>query len=65
MSSNEDNLKNIFDPEILNENLKFISLYIAIYEKLKETIIGGVKEFYCIGFEGNKYIYMMVMKRKY
>ncbi|NFI02822.1 hypothetical protein FC959_00120 [Clostridium botulinum] len=57
MSSDENNLKNIFNPEILNENLKFISLYIAVYEKLKETIVGGVKDFYCSGFKGDKYIY--------
>ena len=57
MSFNEDNLNNIFDPEILNDNLKFISLYIAVYEKLKETIIEQVTGFYCSGFEDDKYIY--------
>lgn len=30
---------NILDPQILKPNLEFISLYIALYEKLEDTII--------------------------
>lgn len=59
MGSNIDNLKNIFDPEILNKNLKFISLYIAVYEKLKEMIIENVRDFYCSGFKDGKYMMLV------
>lgn len=37
---------NILNPEILKSNLEFLSLYIALYEKLEDTIISRVKEYY-------------------
>lgn len=39
---------NILDLQILKPNLEFISLYIALYEKLEDTIISCVKDFYSI-----------------
>jgi hypothetical protein len=49
--------ENILNPEILNLNLKVISMFIAIYESFKETIIGDVKDFYLTGLSDGKLIY--------
>lgn len=48
MKSHIEQWANILDPEILKSNLEFISLYIALYEKLEDTIISRVKDFYTI-----------------
>lgn len=48
MNSNTDQWKNVLDPRILKPNLEFISLYIALYEKLEDTIISRIKDFYTI-----------------
>lgn len=48
MKSHIEQWANILDPEILKPNLEFISLYIALYEKLEDTIISRVKDFYTI-----------------
>lgn len=48
MKSHIEQWANILDPEILKPNLEFISLYIALYEKLEDTIISRVKDFYTV-----------------
>ena len=39
MKSHIEEWTNILDPQILKSNLEFISLYIALYEKLEDVII--------------------------
>jgi hypothetical protein len=39
MKSHIEQWANILDPQILKPNLELISLYIALYEKLEDTII--------------------------
>ncbi len=39
---------NILDSQILKPNLEFISLYIALYVKLEDTIISQVRAFYTV-----------------
>lgn len=48
MKSHIEEWTNILDPQILKPNLEFISLYIALYEKLEDTIISRVKDFYTV-----------------
>lgn len=43
---------NLLTPAVLQERLISTSLYITAYEILKESIIGRLKDFYCIGFSG-------------
>lgn len=38
-------------PAVTQERLISASLYITAYEMLKESIIGRIKDFYCIGFD--------------
>lgn len=46
MDSYKEQWANILDPEILKNNLEFLSLYISLYEKLEDTIISRIKDFY-------------------
>lgn len=55
MASND--MENIIDPKILNKNLKILSLYIAVYESFKDTIVSNVKYFYWSGFDDGKEIF--------
>lgn len=48
MKSHIEQWTNILDPQILKPNLEFISLYIALYEKLEDTIISRIKDFYTV-----------------
>lgn len=48
MKSHIEEWTNILDPQILKSNLEFISLYIALYEKLEDVIISRVKDFYTV-----------------
>lgn len=48
MKSYIEQWTNILDPQILKPNLEFISLYIALYEKLEDTIISRIKDFYTV-----------------
>lgn len=54
MNAYSESLKRILDPEILNYNLKFISVYIAVYENFKEHIISNVKCFFWSGIKNGK-----------
>ena len=56
MEGNE-NIENVVNPDILNKNLKIVSLYIAIYESFKDTIISNVKYFYWSGVKDGKEIF--------
>jgi hypothetical protein len=56
--------ENILNPEILNLNLKIISMFIAIYESFKEAIVENVKDFYCTGFSEGKLIYSHEYEQK-
>lgn len=42
--------ENLLTPAVLQERLIATSLYMAAYEMLKESVIGRLKDFYCIGF---------------
>ena len=44
-------------PEITQERLITASLYITAFEMLKESIIGRIRDFYCIGFSPNELEY--------
>ena len=57
MKDYKDKLKDFFEPDLLKFNLTFISVFIAIYENFKETMISNVKSFYCNGFKNGKEIY--------
>lgn len=54
MNAYGESLKQILTPEILNFNLKFISIYIAVYESFKEHIVSKVKYFFLSGIEDGK-----------
>ncbi len=54
MNNNKDNLEQFFNPENINISLKFISLYIAVYENFKSTIVNNVKYFYWSGIKDGK-----------
>ena len=54
MNAYGESLKRILDPEILNFNLKFVSIYIAVYESFKEHIVSNVKYFFWSGIEDGK-----------
>jgi hypothetical protein len=53
----KDQWTNFLDPETLKFNLTFISVYIAVYENFKETMISNVKGFYWCGFIDGKEVY--------
>lgn len=54
MSKNKESLERILDSEVLGFNLKFISIYIAIYENFKDDIVSKVKYFYWSGVKQGK-----------
>ncbi len=54
MNNNKDNLEQFFNPENINISLKIISLYIAVYENFKSTIVNNVKYFYWSGIKDGK-----------
>lgn len=47
----EKQWENFLTPAVTPERLIAVSLYITAYEVLKESIIGRIKDFYCIGFD--------------
>lgn len=48
-------LKNITDKDILQDNLTFISLYIAVYEHMVDYVVTNIKDFLCdIGVKDGK-----------
>lgn len=46
----EKQWEDLLTPAVLQERLVTASLYITAYEMLKESIMGRLKDFYCIGF---------------
>jgi hypothetical protein len=54
---NFERLENVLNPVRLNFNLKIISVYIAVYESIKDTMVTNVKYFYCFGFKDGKEIF--------
>ncbi|MGE5579240.1 MAG: hypothetical protein ACM3WU_04265 [Bacillota bacterium] len=50
-------LLDFLEPAIMRERLIRISLFIAVYESLKETVIENVKYFYWSGFQDGKEIF--------
>lgn len=46
----EKQWENLLTPAVMQERLIAVSLYITAYEMLKESIIGRLRDFYCIGF---------------
>ncbi len=59
MTKNEidSNFEKFLNPSILQENLVIASLFIAVFDNFKTSIIKRVKDFYIIGFDNGKYIY--------
>lgn len=47
----EKQWENFLTPAVIQERLIAVSLYITAYEMLKDSIIGRIKDFYCIGFD--------------
>jgi hypothetical protein len=47
-------LENCFNPEILKQNLIIASLFIAVFDNFKSSIIDKVKYFYLSGFKDGK-----------
>ncbi|MGE7816892.1 hypothetical protein ACQKMW_26265 [Pseudomonas sivasensis] len=47
----EKQWENLLTPAVMQERMIAVSLYITAYEMLKESIIGRLKDFYCIGFD--------------
>ncbi|MDD2199560.1 MAG: hypothetical protein PHE08_07540 [Bacteroidales bacterium] len=54
MNKKDVQYENFFDPEKLNSNLIFISLFIALYENFKFSIINHIKSFYLEDTKNNK-----------
>lgn len=42
-----DWIENVTNKNILQDNLTFASLYIAIYEHMTEYVVSNIKEFLC------------------
>ncbi|MBD9463908.1 hypothetical protein [Pseudomonas sp. Pdm06] len=49
----EEQWGNLLTPAVMQERMIAVSLYITAYEMLKESIIGRLKDFYCIGFDAD------------
>lgn len=50
-----DWLQNITDKDILQENLTFASMYIAVYEHMNDYVVSNIRDFLCdIGIEDGK-----------
>ncbi len=47
-------LDEFLKPESLRQKLIQASVFIAVYENFKSSIVDNVKYFYCIGFEDGK-----------
>jgi hypothetical protein len=54
MNDYDENMLHFLDPTLLREKLAFFSLFIAIYENFKYTIVEHVRWFYCNGFQDGK-----------
>lgn len=50
-------LDEFLKPEFLRQKLIQASVFIAVYENFKSSIVDNVKYFYCIGFEGEKELF--------
>ncbi|MDN3224171.1 hypothetical protein [Pseudomonas nunensis] len=46
----EKQWEDLLTPAVMQERLISASLYITAYEMLKDSIVGRLKDFYCIGF---------------
>jgi hypothetical protein len=46
----EKQWEDLLTPAVMQERLVSASLYITAFEMLKESIVGRLKDFYCIGF---------------
>ena len=46
----ETQWENLLTPAVMQERLISASLYITAFEMLKESIVGRLKDFYCVGF---------------
>ncbi|MHC8387267.1 hypothetical protein ACYZTM_04255 [Pseudomonas sp. MDT2-39-1] len=46
----EKQWEDLLTPAVMQERLVSTSLYITAFEMLKESIVGRLKDFYCIGF---------------
>lgn len=43
-------INDVFTPDLLKQNLVISSIFIAVYENFKFSIVDNVKQFYNIGF---------------
>ena len=60
-----DWLHNITDKEILQDNLTFVSLYIAVYEHMIDYVVSNLKAFLCdLEIENGKEHYIETIKYK-
>ena len=46
----EKQWEDLLTPAVMQERLISVSLYITAFEMLKDSIVGRLKDFYCIGF---------------
>lgn len=49
----EKQWEDFLTPAVMQERLVSASLYITAFEMLKESIVGRLKDFYCIGFNAD------------
>lgn len=49
-----EKLNEFFNPDLLRQKLITASIYIAVYENFKSSIVDNVKYFYWSGFEDGK-----------
>ncbi len=57
MNTSRSDLNQFLNPDILREKLILISLFIAVYENFKSTIVNNVKYFYWSGFVNGKELF--------
>lgn len=60
----EKQWENFLTPAVMQERLIAVSLYITAFEMLKESIIGRLRDFYCIAFTADETIISPDYKRK-
>ena len=53
MSDTTEQWERFLAPEVVRERLFNASLFITAFELLKDSIIGRLRDFYCIGFDEN------------
>lgn len=56
MNDNIEKMKNFLNPEVFRSNMVSASLYIALFESLRDNIVEEVKEFFTEGIKGGELI---------